>query len=344
MTEREKQLRRSDRLRIGLILALCLILAVPVVVAMAASPDPSASSAASADPSASASATTEPVQPAAPVAPAATPETENAPSATDGQKSDDDDDGDDDKSSRAGRGAITIAAISGSNLSLRTEDGWTRTIAVTPTTTITKGGQAIEVADLNVGDQIRFAQKRNADGTYTVTAIRVPVPKASGEVTAISGNTMTLKRRDTETKITLNGSTQYKVGDATGSKSDVRVGSKVTVQGTVSGDTFTALTVHVRPTVVAGEVTAKTANTVTLKQRDGSSVVVHVSADTKYRMRGAETPGLDDLAVGDVAWAAGLVRADGSLDANAVVKGRGKNKRDKNVQPQSSPATSAAPG
>ena len=44
MTEREKQLRRSDRVRIGVILALCLILAVPVVVAMAASPDPSASS------------------------------------------------------------------------------------------------------------------------------------------------------------------------------------------------------------------------------------------------------------------------------------------------------------
>jgi hypothetical protein len=46
------------------------------------------------------------------------------------------------------RGPITIRAISGSQVSLATEDGWSRTITVTPTTVITKGGQPIAVGDV----------------------------------------------------------------------------------------------------------------------------------------------------------------------------------------------------
>lgn len=331
MTEREKQLRRSDRLRIGVILALCLILAVPVVVALAASPDPGSST--------GASATTD-----ATVAPAATPGTKAAPLATDKPKV-----------TRPkldggpGRGGITITAIEGSNLALRTADGWTRTITVTSATTIRKGGQAIKLADLKVGDQIRFAQKRNDDGTYSVTAIQVPTPVTSGEVTAIAGNTLTLKHKNGKTQtVTLDATTQYKIGDAAGAKSDVKVGSRVTIQGTTSGNSFTALTVHVQPTIVAGAVTAKTGSSMTLKQRDGSSIVVHVSADTKYRVRGTKTAGLADIAIGDMASASGMVRSDGSLDATVVQKAHGKGDRgdkgDKHVAPSKAPAASTTPG
>lgn len=339
MTEREKQLRHSDRLRIGAILALCLVLAVPVVVAMAASPDPSASAAASASAEATTAATTAPASesPVATVAPAA-PNATVKPS-TDPQKSNQRVNG------KAGHGAITITAISGSRISLKTEDGWTRTITVTADTTIRKGGQEIMLADLEVGDTIRFGQKRNDDGTYTITAIQVPTPKASGEVTAVSSNSLTLKRRNGETQtITLTGSTLYKVGKAEGSKSNVKVGSKVTIQGTTSGDTFTALTVHIRPTIVAGEVTAKTSDSLTLKLRDGSSIVVHVSADTKYRVRGNKAAGIADIAVGDVAAASGISRSDGSLDATAVQKARKRGDRDKSADPSKAPAASTTPG
>ena len=344
MTELEKQLRRSDRLRIGVILALCLILAVPVVVVMAASPDPSASSSAEA----SASAASSESAPAS-VAPAATTEVPAAPLAPNATKAPSvDRQGDDGKGMRGfgGHGAITITAISGSKLSLKTDDGWTRTITVTADTKVTKGGQAIAVGDLEVGDTIRFAQQRNDDGTYTITAIVVPTPKTGGEVTAISGSSMTLKRRNGDTQtVTLTGSTQYKVGGADGTKSDVKVGSKVTVQGSTSGSTFTALTVHVQPTIVAGEVTAKTSTSLTLKQRDGSSIVVHVSSDTKYGIRGNKDGGLADIAVGDTAWAAGSTRADGSLDATGVAKGRGKGQhREKGAKPDSSAAPSTTPG
>lgn len=341
MTEREKQLRRSDRVRIGVILALCLILAVPVVVAMAASPDPSASTAASESPaSESPVATTEApaatTVPAAPVAPEAT----KAPSVQRLQ--------DVGKGERGfgGRGAISIMKIDGSKLSLKTDDGWTRTITVTADTKLRKGGQEITLADLEVGDVIHFSQKRNDDGSYTITAIQVPTPKTAGEVTAVSGSTLTLKRRNGETQtVTLTGSTQYKVGNAAGAKSDVKVGSKVTIQGSVSGSTFTALTVNIQPTVVAGEVTAKTGDSLTLKRRDGTTIVVHVSSDTKYGIRGKTDGGLADIAVGDTAWAAGTTRADGSLDADGVAKGRVKGQhKDKGAKPNASPAPSTTPG
>ena len=217
---------------------------------------------------------------------------------------------------------------------------------MTSDTKIIKGGQEIALGALDVGDQIRFSQKRADDGTYSITAIHVPTPRTGGEVTAIGGSTMTLKRRNGETQIvTLTGSTKYKVGDADAAKSDVKVGSKVTVQGTTSGSTFTALTVHVRPTVVAGEVTAKTSTSLTLKQRDGSSVVVHLSSDTTYRIRGKQDGGLADIAVGDTAWAAGSTRTDGSIDAAGVAKGRLKGQHgDKDAKPDSPDSTSTTPG
>ena len=143
-------------------------------------------------------------------------------------------------------------------------------------------------------------------------------------MTAVSGDSLTIKRRNGETQVvTLTGTTKYKVGGAAGAKSDVTVGSKVQVAGDASGTSFTALTVVVQPTLVAGEVTAKTSNTITLKRRDGTSITIHVSADTKYGVKGNAAASLADIAVGDTVWAAGLPRSDGSLDGNTVAKGFG---------------------
>ncbi len=74
----------------------------------------------------------------------------------------------------AGRGifaSITITAIDGSSLSLKTDDGWTRTITVGSSTEITKGGETVALGDLAVGDEVCFTQERATDGTYSITAI-----------------------------------------------------------------------------------------------------------------------------------------------------------------------------
>jgi hypothetical protein len=234
------------------------------------------------------------------------------------------------------RGPITIRAISGSQLSLSTEDGWTRTIVVTDSTVITKGGQPIAVGDLHVGDQIRFAQKRNADGTYAITAIAVPVPTAGGEVTAVDASTITVKGRAGVTRvITVTSATIYRLGNTPGSKSDVKVGTHVVAQGTATADSFTATRVRVALPAVAGEVAAKTVDTITIKRRDGSTTLIHVTDKTTYEVRGKDAAGLADVAVGDRVEAEGVMRADGSMDAAAIEGGPKKAK---------GPKSSAAPG
>jgi hypothetical protein len=109
-------------------------------------------------------------------------------------------------------GPITITAIDGSNVALQTADGWTRTIAVTGTVTITRGTATIALADLRVGDEVRLSQTRNEDGTYTVTAIRVVQPSVVGTVTAKDGTALTILERDgSTTTVTTSSSTTYRI-------------------------------------------------------------------------------------------------------------------------------------
>jgi hypothetical protein len=173
---------RDSRLLIALVIAL--LLAVPIVVAVAArgqGPDRPLGAGASAAPAASAKAE------------------------DDGDDQDSDQGNKPDKAFKgnnggSAKGPITITAIDGSHLSLKTDDGWTRTITTTSSTVITKGGQTIATSGLKVGDQIRFSQVRNAGGSYAITAIVVPTPEAGGEVTAVGGSTITVKGKGGSTR------------------------------------------------------------------------------------------------------------------------------------------------
>jgi len=136
-----------------------------------------------------------------------------------------------------GLGGITVTAVDGSNVSLKTDDGWTRTITVTSTTKITKAGATIAVGDLAVGDKIRLGQDRATDGTYSITAIVVILPSVAGEVKAIDGNTVTVTLPGgTTATIHVDSSTTYQVDGAKSSLSDVKVGAFVVAQGTQRSD------------------------------------------------------------------------------------------------------------
>jgi hypothetical protein len=229
------------------------------------------------------------------------------------------------KADRQGRGnarawrTIHITSISGDQVALATDDGWRRTITVTSATTVTKGDKTIAAGDLAVGDQVRIQQRRNDDGTYTVTAIHVVLPMTGGRVTAISAGSITVERRGGATQvIATTSATDYKVGEADGARSDVVVGARITAVGEESGSTFTASTVWVQPARVGGTVTKVTSSAITIERRDGKAVVVHVDGDTKVRVRGKGEAKVGDIKVGDRLEARGQLRADGSLDANRV--------------------------
>jgi hypothetical protein len=223
---------------------------------------------------------------------------------------------------RAGFRAITISAREGSSLSLRTEDGWTRTITVTSETTITKGRVAITLDDLKVGDTIAFRQARNDDGTFTVTEIRVFVPTTGGAVTAVERGSVTLKLRDGSSRtVTLTSATQYFVGQREASLADLAVGDRVIAQGTVSGETFTAISVTIRPDIVVGRVTATSAAGITIETRDGATLTLAVDASTSYRVAGAADASLDDVTVGMAIIAHGVRTSESTFTASHVGAG-----------------------
>lgn len=223
---------RSTATRVGVITGSALLVLVGVAAAMGASPSPSTdpTSAVGADPSAGASAPA----PAASTDPGTKTQNGTQPGHMGGMGG---------FGMRGGPGMgvgfrdITITAVDGSSLSVKTDDGWTRTITVTDTTTITKGGATIAVGDLAVGDQIRFQQNRATDGTYTVTAIAVVLPTVAGQISAIDGNTITITQRGgTTATVHVTGATTYRIAGAAGSLSDLKVGAVIVAEGTQRAD------------------------------------------------------------------------------------------------------------
>ena len=136
-----------------------------------------------------------------------------------------------------GRHSITISDISGSQLSLQTEDGWTRTIDASGAK-ITREGTAITLADLKVGDTIRFAETRNADGTYTITEIAVILPRVGGTATAVGTDTITVSQRDgTSQTVHVGSGTTFSVPGVTNATiADVKVGNLVVAAGSLRDD------------------------------------------------------------------------------------------------------------
>lgn len=225
-----------------------------------------------------------------------------------------------------GFGDITITAINGSDVSLKTADGWTRTITVSGTVALTRGGQKISLGDLKTGDHIRFRQTRNSDGTFTVTAIAVVVPRVVGTVGDVTSSGFTVKTRDGSTwTITVDSSTAYKVGAADGTKSDVVAGANVLVQGdSPAANQIKALSVEVAPAQTVGTVTAKTADSITIKTRAGTTATIHVGSGTTYRVAGVASASLNDIKVDMVVIGVGRARSDGSIDATTVAGGVGR--------------------
>jgi hypothetical protein len=134
-------------------------------------------------------------------------------------------------------GGITITAISGNSISLATDDGWARTITVDSGTTYEKGDATIALADLKVGDEVLFRETHEADGSWTIDAIHVVLPRAGGQVTKISGSTITLQDRDgTTSTVTVDGQTTFTVNGASAKLADVKVGMFLVAEGTRNGD------------------------------------------------------------------------------------------------------------
>ena len=166
----------------------------------------------------------------------------------------------------------------------------------------------------------------------------------------MTGDGFTLNSRDgTSWAIAVNGSTSYRLGSkGTGAKSDVKVGSEVFVEGTRgTGNSLTAAAVHILLPHIAGQVTARTGSTLTIRQFDGTMAKVRVSSGTTFRVQGVSDPNVSDITVGMTIVVEGTRNADGSVDASTVLAGRGFGRFNAGLFPPlpgASPAPTTSPG
>jgi hypothetical protein len=229
--QRGSSLSRSVPVRIGIVAGSAVLFVVGAVAAMGASPAPSSAPAASPD-----AGTTTPANPVAPF------DGMGPKMGMPGGP------GLDLRGFRfAGFGDITITAINGSSLSLKTDDGWTRTITVGSSTTITRGDQTIALGDLEVGDQIVFGETKASDGSYTIDRVRVVLPVVGGQVTAVGTDSITVDQKGGgSATIHVSAGTTYDVDGNAGAKlSDITVGAFVVAEGTQRSDgSLDATTVH----------------------------------------------------------------------------------------------------
>jgi hypothetical protein len=142
-------------------------------------------------------------------------------------------------------------------------------------------------------------------------------------ITAINGSSISLETVDGWTRtITITDETQLsKDGDEI-ALSDLEVGDKIAFRQTVddSGN-YTVTAIAVISPSVFGQVTAVDSDSITLSQRDGSSVTVHVDSSTTFTIGGETGKSVSDIEVGMIVAASGAQNDDGSLDAARVRAG-----------------------
>lgn len=201
-----------------------------------------------------------------------------------------------------------------------------RMVAVTDATAIGKDHAAAAFADLMLGTPVEVEGTLNADGTVTATEIRIEDANHAdrivfvGTLEQIAGSTLTVDGRT----VNVGSATVIVKGDAVLMLTELMVGDRVLVRGTVQADkSVDAARVrvlqgqgqgeHEEEMHVAGKVTA--VDTAAFKIGD-----TLIATDAKTEFEGAGFHSLADLMVGDFAVAEVMKQADGSLLAEEVRK------------------------
>ncbi len=254
---------------------------------------------------------------------------------------------------RGGQGGflpgITIASIDGTEIGLKSANGWTRTIDTTGVT-IMRAGATIKVTDLNVGDRISIGETRGSSGSYTVTKLTVVLDQVSGTISKMDAGTVTVTAGRKTATVKTSASTVYRRAGQTIARSDLVVGQRLVAAGTTGSDgSLQAEAVDVQPDVVFGTVTKTSGNTLTISTFGGGTATVQVNTKTMFQVAGKSSATLADVAVNDSIVAQGVLGKDGVLTATTVRAGNGKFlkpslKSNGNGHKLASPSPSASSG
>ena len=180
--------------------------------------------------------------------------------------------------------------------------------------------------------RIRHARSRfrvpvarwRSSGSVAVCRASAASPFGGVTIASIDGTRSCLKTADGWTRtITVDSSVKVTEAGRTMSAGDLKVGQAVRLRRSATATarfTVTGLVI-VTPSVV-GQVTAKTATTITIKRFDGTTQTIDVDSSTTYRVQGAATSNLAAITVGMTIVASGPQASDGTLHAFTVAGGK----------------------
>jgi preprotein translocase subunit YajC len=152
----------------------------------------------------------------------------------------------------------TVTAISGSEYTIKTEDGTIYKIATGPNTHIMKDRQPIKASDIHAGDVVMTGGEVD-DNAHTVGAVFLAVLDAeqvarmkqmqadfgktwtAGKITAINDLTLTIERPDKKTQtIAVDENTSFQKHRESITLADIKVGDTVASRGALKDGNFVA--------------------------------------------------------------------------------------------------------
>jgi hypothetical protein len=146
------------------------------------------------------------------------------------------------KAARPPRPVLLGGVVTGVTATSVTVSGWngtSSTFVITSTTTFTEGKTAATAVDLVVGDRVGIEVA--STNPTTATSINIAPAWVSGQVTAVSGDNITVTdHKGVTSTIVVSSTTTYTQGGTSAALTDVTVGSVVSAEGLI-GATPTTL-------------------------------------------------------------------------------------------------------
>ncbi len=236
-----------------------------------------------------------------------------------------------------------VSGVSGTTITVTGRDGTSKTIATTNTTTFELDGSASSLSAIAAGQFIRAEGTSDANGVFTATAVYASTTQpagrpgearqadgshAGGQVSGVSGTTITVTGRDGTSKtIATTNTTTFELDGSASSLSAIAAGQFIRAEGTSDANgVFTATAVYASTTQPAGrpgearqadgshaggQVSGVSGTTITVTGRDGTSKTIATTNTTTFELDGSASS-LSAIAAGQ------FIRAEGTSDANGV--------------------------
>lgn len=228
-----------------------------------------------------------------------------------------------------GRGALTVSGVSGQTITAKRPDGTSVTITVSSSTTYTRAGKTISLSAISAGETIQVMGQRKSDGSITATHVDIVLPHADGQVTSISGSTITIKDHQGGSQVIhTSASTTVQRAGKSASLSDIAAGAQISAVGTKNSDgSLNAEAISIILPGAGGQIKSVAGSTITVTNPRNTSetVTIHVTASTRYVTvaMGSNGPtqsasSFSALKAGVFISAVGTKNSDGSLTAVVV--------------------------